>query len=284
MAAVALGLASSLSWGIADFFGGLQSRRRPVLAVMTITQTAGLLLALVVVAAHSAGPPSGGAWLAWAMGGSLFGIAGLAAFYRGLATGNMGVVAPISSAAAVVPLAVGLATGERPSAIQAAGIALAIVGVVLASREETEPGAGARVATGTGLAIVAAIGFGGFFVAMDRASNGGGGDAAWAILAARVASTTVLWTVALATRTRLPRSARELGVLAPIGVLDTAANLLYALATTKGLLSLVAVLASVYPVVTVLLARFVLHERLHVLQRVGAAGALVGAALISSGA
>src|SRR3954454_2320051 len=158
MAAVALGLASSLSWGVADFFGGLQSRKRRVLAVMTITQTAGLLLSLVVVAARAEGPPAGAGWLAWAMGGSLFGIAGLAAFYRGLATGNMGVVAPISSAAAVVPLVVGLATGERPSSVQAVGIALAIVGVVLASREESEPGAGPRVATGTGLAIVAAIG------------------------------------------------------------------------------------------------------------------------------
>src|SRR4051795_8904162 len=128
MAAVALGLASSLSWGIADFFGGLQSRRRPVLAVMTITQTAGLLLALVVVAAHGAGPPSGGAWLAWAMGGSLFGIAGLAAFYRGLATGNMGVVAPISSAAAVVPLAVGLASGERADATPARGAGVPVRG------------------------------------------------------------------------------------------------------------------------------------------------------------
>src|SRR3954447_13783703 len=170
MAAVALGLASSLSWGIADFFGGLQSRRRPVLAVMTITQTAGLLLALVVVAAHGAGPPSGGAWLAWAMSGSLFGIAGLAAFYRGLATGNMGVVAPISSAAAVVPLTVGLAPGERPSALQGAGVVLAIAGVALASLEHEGHVTGSRrVAAGAGLAIVAALGFGGFFVAADRA-------------------------------------------------------------------------------------------------------------------
>jgi drug/metabolite transporter (DMT)-like permease len=279
MAAVALGLASSLSWGFADFFGGLQSRRYPVLAVMVVTQTAGLVMVLAVVAARGSGPPGGWDWIAWAMGGGLLGIAGLAAFYRGLATGNMGVVAPISSAAAIVPLVVGLASGERPSAVQGAGIALAIVGVVLASREESP--AGARMAAGAGLAIVAAIGFGGFFVSAARATEEG--DAAWAIVAARVASVTVLWAIALAKHMKIPHSPRQLRVLAPIGFLDTAANLLFALATSQGLLSVVAVLGSVYPVVTVLLARFVLHERLHVLQRVGAAGALVGAALISAG-
>ena len=278
MSAVALGLASSLAWGFADFFGGLQSRRRPVLAVMVVTLTAGLVLAVVAVALHGEGPPSGIAWIAWSVGGSLLGIAGLASFYRGLATGNMGVVAPISSAAAVIPLCVGLATGERPSAVQGVGVVVALVGVVLASREETE---GARVAAGVWLALGAAVGFGGFFVAMDRASEA---DPYWAILVARLASLAALWAATLFTRTLVPHTPRDLAILAPIGLLDTAANLLYALATTKGLLSLVAVLGSVYPVVTILLARFLLHERLHVLQRVGAVGALAGAALISSGA
>jgi drug/metabolite transporter (DMT)-like permease len=137
------------------------------------------------------------------------------------------------------------------------------------------------MAAGAGLAIVAAVGFGGFFVSAARATEEG--DAAWAIVAARVASVTVLWTIAMAKHMKIPHSPRQLQVLAPIGFLDTAANLLFALATSQGLLSVVAVLGSVYPVVTVLLARFVLHERLHVLQRVGAAGALVGAALISAG-
>src|SRR3954468_18619292 len=124
MAAVGLGLASSLAWGVADFFGGLQSRRRALLSVLVVTQTAGFLLALTAVALRGDAPPSGAGWLAWSMGGSLFGVAGLAAFYRGLATGNMGVVAPISSAAAVIPLVVGLASGEHPTATQGAGVAI----------------------------------------------------------------------------------------------------------------------------------------------------------------
>src|SRR3954449_2615970 len=99
MAAVALGLTSSIAWGFADFFGGLQARRRSVLAVLVVTQTAGLGLALVCVVLRGDPPPAGGGWVAWAVGSSVFGVAGLAAFYRGLATGNIGVVALISSAA-----------------------------------------------------------------------------------------------------------------------------------------------------------------------------------------
>jgi drug/metabolite transporter (DMT)-like permease len=280
MAAAALALASSLAWGFADFFGGLQSRKRPLLAVLVVGQTAGLALIALVVLARGEGVPEAGTWVLWAMGGGIVGIVGLAAFYRGLATGNMGVVAPISSAAAIVPLVVGLAMGERPSALQGVGVVLAIGGVTLASLEHGgHVTGGGRIATGAGLAIVAALGFGGFFVATDQASDV---DPVWTILFARVASASVMWCAALATRTKLPE-ARALPALAVIGVLDTGANLLFALASTLGLVSVVAVLASVYPVVTVLLARIVLGERLHALQRVGAVGALAGAAVISVG-
>jgi drug/metabolite transporter (DMT)-like permease len=278
MAAVALALTSSLAWGFADFFGGIQSRRRPLLAVLTVSLTAGFVLTAVGVILHGEGAPSGVGWIAWALASSLLGIGGLAAFYRGLATGNMGVVAPISSAAAVIPLAVGLASGERPSVAQVAGVVFAIAGVVLVSREE--PGASARVAAGVWLALGAAVGFGGFFVAMDRASDA---DPYWAIMVARIASMSFLWLAALATRTRIPTSARDLRMLVPIGLLDTGANLLYALASTKGLLSIVGVLGSIYPFITVLLAHFLLNERLRAIQRVGAVGVLAGAALISAG-
>src|SRR3954453_14850730 len=130
MAAVALGLASSLAWGFADFFGGLQTRKHALLAVLVVTQSAGLVMMLVVAAVRGEPPPAAGAWIAWGAAGGVLGVLGLAAFYRGLATGNMGVVAPISSAAAIVPLVVGVATGERPGAAQAAGIVLVIAGVV----------------------------------------------------------------------------------------------------------------------------------------------------------
>jgi drug/metabolite transporter (DMT)-like permease len=276
VAAVALALASSLSWGLSDFLGGLQSRRRPLLTVIFLTQTAGFVAVFISLAIRGEGPPSGGGWIAWSALASVSGVTGLAAFYRGLATGAMGVVAPISSAAAVVPLAVGLANGERPHPVQAAGIALAIAGVVMASREE-----GGANASGAGLAIVAALGFGGFFVGIAEASKS---DALWALGASRGCSVAFLTCAALAMRPQMPRTAREYGLLAFVGVLDTTANLLFALASTKGLVSVVAVLGSLYPIITVLLARVVLHERLRTVQRVGAIGALAGAALISSGA
>jgi drug/metabolite transporter (DMT)-like permease len=276
VAAIAFALASSLTWGVSDFFGGLQSRRRPLLTVMFITQAAGFGSLLVALAIRGQGPPPGAGWIGWAALASVCGVAGLTAFYRGLATGAMGVVAPISSAAAVVPLVVGLALGERPYPIQGAGIALAIVGVVLAAREES----GASAA-GAGLAIVAALGFGGFFVGIDRASEA---DVLWALAVSRAFSFTFLACATAVARPGLPRAARDLRDLAAIGVLDTSANLLFALGTTHGLVSIVAVLGSLYPIVTVVLARFVLHERLRLLQRVGAVTALLGAALISSGA
>lgn len=280
MAAVALGLASSLTWGFADFFGGLQSRRRAVLAVIVVGQLAGLVFLFAIDAVRGVGPPPAGSWIVWAVAGGLSGVIGLGAFYRGFQVGNMGVVAPISSASAILPLVVGLATGERPRALQAVGVVLAVTGVVLASREESEPGGPRQAAAGAWLAVGAALGFGGFFVFMDRASEA---DATWAITVARCASLTALLAAAAVTRTRLPRSPRDLAALLPIGILDTGANLLFALATTFGLLSLVGVLGSVYPIVTVVLARLFLHERMHVLQRAGAVGALAGAALISAG-
>ena len=276
MAAVALALASSLAWGVADFMGGVQSRRRQLLTVLVVGQAAGLVSMALALAAFGGAPPDGTEWIAWAVGANLCGIAALAAFYRGLAIGAMGVVAPISSAAAVIPLTVGLASGERPGAIQLAGVVLAIGGVVLASREGPTRGS----AAGASLAMAAALGFGLFFVGIAEASEQ---DALWPIFVGRVVSATLLAAVAFAKRTEIPTAPRDLAQLVPIGVLDVAANLLFALATREGLVSLVGVLGSLYPVVTVMLAFYLLHERLHPIQRVGAAGALAGAALISAG-
>ena len=276
MAAVALALASSVAWGVADFLGGLQSRRRVLLAVLFIGQAAGLASMAIALAVRGDGPPGGAEWVAWSGAAGLCGLAGLAAFYRGLSIGAMGVVAPISSAAAVIPLTVGLASGERPGTIQLVGVALAVCGVVMASRE----GPSRATAAGATFGIAAAVGFGLFFVGIDEASKD---DALWPILVMRALSVAVLAGLVLATRTGIPTGRGDLAQLVPIGLLDTGANLLFALATREGALSIVGVLGSLYPVVTVLLAFRVLGERLHTVQWVGAVGALAGAALISAG-
>jgi drug/metabolite transporter (DMT)-like permease len=278
--AVVLGLGSSVSWGLADFLGGLKARRLPLLSVMVVSQATGLCLIGLIVAIRGEGAP-GGDFAVYAALAAVSGLIGLSAFYRGLAIGKMSVVAPISAVGAALPVTVGVATGDRPSAAQGLGIALALAGVALASREAAEEAErGGAVATGVGLALLAALGFGGFFLAIDKASDA---DVLWAILANRIAGVSLLVALALAVRPRLPGSAADLRDLALVGALDMMANTLFAAAATEGLVSVVSVLASLYPLTTIVLARFLLHERLHRPQQVGVAGTLAGVALIAAG-
>jgi drug/metabolite transporter (DMT)-like permease len=278
--AIVLGLAASVSWGVADFIGGLQSRRMPVVAVVLGSQLAGLVLIASIVAIRGEAPP-GGDFALYAALSSIGGIVGLTAFYRALSIGAMGVVAPLSSTAAIIPLVVGIATGDRPSALQGAGVALAVTGVALASREAGEEAHdSATVARGAGLALVSAVGFGCFFLAIDRASDG---DVLWAVCVNRAVSVSLLGLALVALRPKVGLRAVDMGKLAVVGVLDITANLFFAIASTKGLVSVVSVLSSLYPVMTVVLARLVLGERLQAVQRIGAAVAIAGAALISAG-
>jgi len=276
--AIALGLGAALSWGLADFVGGLKSRSLAVLLVLLVSQGAGLVLITAIVAAGVGSPPGAGA-LAAAAASACAGLVGLAAFYRGLAIGAMAVVAPISATAAVIPVTFGIATGERPSLVQGAGVAIALTGVVLASREPPHGEAAARRAKGVGLALLAAVAFGSFFVLIDSASEQ---DAAWAIFANRVTAVSVLLLIATALRPGLPKPA-DLLPLAAIGLLDIGANGLFVLSAAEGLVSVAAVLASLYPVVVILLARAVLKERVSRLQGAGALVALAGVVLISAG-
>jgi drug/metabolite transporter (DMT)-like permease len=191
----------------------------------------------------------------------------------------MSIVAPISATAAVVPVVFGVLTGERPSAAQSLGIALAVGGVVLASRAPSD-GGGRTVTEGVGLALVAAVAFGLLLVALGEASEG---DALWATLVMRSTSFGLLVLTAAILRPSFVLAKGDFAVLVLIGVLDTTGNALFALATTESLLSLVAVLGQLYPVVTVLLARIVLGERLSPGQGIGVAGAFSGVALITAG-
>lgn len=249
---------------------------------MLLSQGAGLVLVTAIVLLRGDGAP-GGEYLLYASASGVAGIAGLTAFYRGLAVGAMAVVAPISATAAVIPVVVGIATGDRPSALQLAGLVLALVGVVFVSREEPGGGgfqAASGVAAGAGLALAAAVGFGCFFLAMDKASDG---DVFWAILVNRVTGVSLLVAATLALRPRLAVGADGGRALFAVGFLDISANTLYALASTEGLVSIVAVLGSLYPVMVIVLARFVLHEHIRPIQLAGAALALAGVALISAG-
>jgi drug/metabolite transporter (DMT)-like permease len=282
MLAAVLALASSLSWGLSDFLGGFQSRRHHVLAVILLSQ--GIALAILVVAVLAGAPTEhDAASTAWAAGVGILALLGLLAFYRALAIGTMSIVAPISATGVAIPVLVGLASGERPGTLQVAGIALACAGVVLAAREPPSDDAAVRRASRTsiGLALVAAVGFGSFFAGIDRAEETA--DVAWVLLAARGADVALLVVAALALRPPIPTAPAALGAIAAIGVFDLLANLLFVLAAGRGLLSVVGVLGSLYPAVTVVLARFVLHERLSRTQGAGVMITLAGVVALAAG-
>lgn len=276
--AVLLALAASLSWGAGDFLGGVASRRAGAATVVALSMAGGFVLVTVVVVVSGDALPGAGD-LAAAAGAGAAGALGLAGLYRGMAVGAMGVVAPISALAALVPFAVGIAEGERPGTLQLAGVAAALAGVALVSREPGDGGSAVRAA-GLGLALTAAAGFGLYFVLMDAAADE---SAPWAVLVARGSATTLAVAAATLLRAplRVPRALVPLVVL--VGLFDVSANVLFGLATTRGLVSVVSVLSSLYPVVTVALAWLVLRERTSALQRAGAAAALAGAALITAG-
>ena len=280
MLTIALALATSAAWGSADFLGGLSARRVQLLVVAAVSQAAGLVFTLIVVIAGADGPDDAAVLWIGALGG-LLGAGGLSALYRGLAVGRMGVVAPIAAMSGLVPLAVGLiAQGDRPTSVQAAGMVLAIGGAVLAARAVDEQ-ADSRVATGVGLALLAVLLLGGLSVTLDA---GGSRDPVWTIFMVRVSSVIALWIVVAVRRPSFERVRPNLLVLVTAGLLDNTANLMFALATSRpGLLSVVAVLSSLYPVTTVLLARLVLRERMHPWQLAGVAAALAGVSLISLG-
>ncbi|MGH3073252.1 MAG: EamA family transporter [Gaiellaceae bacterium] len=277
MIAIALALGASLSWGLGDFLGGLKSRTLHVLTVLVVSQVAGMAAAVTWVIASGDGFPGWSATLLAAAAGAS-GCLGIATLYRGMAIGAMGIVAPISAVAAVIPFVVGIASGERPGALQVAGIALAMIGVAVASREPAHRGGGR--ANGIGLALLAALGFGLYFVFADRAADE---SVPYAVATARGVSLLLALIAALVVGVALRPGRGSLPALAAVGLCDVGANMLFSLATTRGFLSVVAVLSALYPVVTVALAALVLHERVARTQRLGVAGALAGAALITAG-
>jgi drug/metabolite transporter (DMT)-like permease len=276
MRAVVLALGASLSWGFADFFGPLKGRTYGVLRVLFYVQLGGLIGIALLVGIRGKGPADSAVLLA--VPAALSGTLGLYAYYRGMAVGAMSIIAPIAGISAVIPVTFGIATGDRPSAWQLLGVACALSGVFLASRE---PGrGGARLAAGVGLALLAALGFGGYFPAMHVA---GDADFWWASLLFRITSSSIVLTTIAVRRPALAVPLPQVPLLAVIGLGDMVGNLLFAAASGYGLVSITSVLASLYPIVTVVLARAILKERVARSQELGIVLTLAGVALIAAG-
>jgi uncharacterized membrane protein len=274
--AALLALSAAVAYGAGDFLGGLAARRVPPTAVVLWSHIVGL--SMLVAAAPLVGGDVTREALAIGAAAGVLGGAGVTLFYRALAAGAMSVVAPITALlSAAVPVVVGLGAGERPSGAALAGIALALGAVVLVSREPPSPAAPLRWQA-LGLAVAAGVGFGLFFVTVDRA---GGAAGLWPLVSARLASVSLFAGLGAA---RLTSAALPRGVAGPAvgcGLLDAGANIFYLLALAHGLLSVVSVLTALYPATTVLLARYVLGERLSPVQRAGLGTAAVAAVLIA---
>jgi drug/metabolite transporter (DMT)-like permease len=279
MVAVALSLAASWCWGVADFTGGLKTRNMPVPLVLLFVEGVGLLWVLAAIAASGEPLPSARAVAASLVAGAA-GVVALGAFYRALAIGTMSVVAPISATGVVLPVVVGVATGDALSVLVSAGLVITIVGVLLASREQHESeDAAAASRLSLVLALMAALGFGSYFVLSDVAADE---SILWLLALARIVVVPVLAAIVLTARAPWP-VAGDAMPLVLAGTLDVAATGLYAVAATKGAISIVSVVGSLYPITTVLLARLVLHERLRRVQAAGVAAAFTGVALIVAG-
>jgi drug/metabolite transporter (DMT)-like permease len=279
MVPVLLSLAASGCWGTADFLGGLQSKRVSVPVVLLLVEGTGLAGVLLIIAVTGEPLPGLRAALL-AMVAGVAGVIALGCFYRALSIGTMSIVAPISATGVSLPVVVGIATGDRLSTVVAAGLAVTVVGVVLASRERHDDEQ--RTAAGrlsVGLALVAALGFGSYFVLSDAAADD---SVLWLLALSRIIPVPGLAAFAWARGMR-PPPARTASILAVAGTLDCSATALYGVANTKGALSIVAVVGSLYPVMTLILARAVLSERIRRVQQVGVVAALAGVAMIAAG-
>jgi drug/metabolite transporter (DMT)-like permease len=297
---IVFALAAAVLYGSADFLGGAASRHSRALSVAVLSVPVGALVMLA--AALASGGQAATAGLGWALAAGAFGSIGLMAFYAGLAAGPMSVVAPVSAlVSTVLPVGVAVASGEHLGAAVYAGAAVCLIATVLVSLEPGAPGPPAHGRRGRppadaagirfladrpalrGLAYGTVCGamFGIFFVFLREAGSSG---VFWPVCTARLANTAVVLAVAVLAGARpVGRAAgtRVLAAAAGSGVLDASANLCYLLATRAGLFGIAAVLTSLYPGITVLLARVVLRERMHAVQRLGLLLAAAGVVLVT---
>lgn len=282
----ALALASAAVYGAADFLGGLASRRAGAIAIVVVSQCAGLIALVLMLPLLPAASPAASDWI-WGAAAGVAGGAGVALLYRALAITSMAIAAPITAVCAVtVPVAVSIALGERPGTGPLAGIALALASIVLVSQQDTREDSPSRpvaqgfspvARAGVGTALASGVAIGLFFLAIARTRAEAG---MWPLVAARGVSFVLFATLAVVTGRSLRMPARVTAIAVAGGLLDMLANVLYLLASRYGPLSIVVTLSSLYPASTMLLARTVLGERLRALQVIGIICALAAVLLI----
>ncbi len=285
MLPIALALASAISWGAGDFLGGLQTRRFAVPLVLVGTSLGGLLFALVMAGVSRQVVPPNTDLLLGAICG-VVGLIALGAFYQALAIGTMSIVAPVSASGTSIPVIWGLANGETLSALAFGGLISVVIGVMLASREQDTAAEGRPVAINHRasilLALVAAAGFGAIYVMIAEATAV---SEFWPIVALKATSFAAIGLLVIGFWSRIPGerpSGRLWLPLLLVGTLDVTANATYAFASQEGPIAIVAVIASMFPITTVLLAHRFLGERIARSQKIGVAIALLGVVVLAS--
>lgn len=272
-----LALFSALLYGTADFSGGQATRKNSVFSVMLLSQTAGILVALI--AAPLVGPDAPrAADLAWGFLAGFTGSIGLAALYRGLAQHKAAIVSPVSAlVGAIVPVAFGALLGERPSVLALIGGALCLPAIFLLSYEKGETRDRAELRASLLYGLVAGLGFGSFFIAISRTSQGSG---LWPLLASRSASIAATAAIVVVGKKGFSVARRDRPIALFAGIADMGANICFLLASRSGLLILVTLITSLFPAPTVLLARIFQGQRISLPRAAGIALALAGVALI----
>ena len=279
MIALSLSLAACVGWGVADFLGGIKSRSIPVLTVMLIANLFGFILILAVVTIRAEAMPHDPVLLMAVIGG-IAGIVALGLLYRGLAVGSMSIVAPISATGVILPVLAGFLFGDVLTCLQSIGIVAAILGSILAATERDKGSGSRRMSKGVGLAAGAAVAVGVFFIVMDQASEA---DPYWATLIMRFSYGVFLLPIVIKTGAPIKTGRIHLPAIMALGIVDAFASLSFSMASTMGMLSLVSVVAALYPAVTALLSTLLLGERPHLSQCFGIILALSGVVLISTG-
>ncbi|THB76785.1 MAG: DMT family transporter [Desulfobacteraceae bacterium] len=281
MIPISLSIAACLGWGVADFIGGFKSRRIPVMSILLVSSwTGAVMFGMLVIVTGARLPQNPGVF--WAVPAGICGILAMFFLYRGLARGTMSVIAPISATGVIIPVIFGLLCGEPLTLLSLAGIVIAVIGSTLAAIENHQEADRQRLTRGVGLAVASAVFIGLYFIFMDSAATH---DPLWASLCMRLSNLAALALVFLSGRSKgsvgwPPRSHLHWIIL--MGALDTLAAYAFVLATSKGLLSEVAVISSLYPAVTITLSTVILRERISHTQKSGIILALVGVVLISA--
>ena len=272
---VIFGIASAISWGAADFCGGVATKRSEIISVLFVSQLIGATLLVIPLWIWQEPFPGSGDILWGAAGGSC-GLVGITAFYLGLAKGRMGVVAPVAAVVtAGLPVLAGAILEGIPPAIKYFGFALGLVSIWLVSRSN---GGNEVQFKALGLPLLAGVAFGAFFIFLDQAA-----DTAilWPLIAARMTSLSLILLASLVWRKKLLPAKDRLPLIALAGILDTGGNLFYMLAARAGRLDIAAVLSALYPAATVMLARIILKELINRWQLIGIFAALGAVALIA---